>query len=167
MENLHGQPLNRDYSVRRLTDRTIDELIGICKGIQLIKDMLFVSIKGGIETITLRFSDKPARSLRLPEEMEKKVRSIIISGSDFSELIESDRLRIMASTLINGIVNEDLDLSGIKDALESIRTGCPIQANASSTPKSEKQPAATCTDALIFRMKAQGLKESQIFAICN
>lgn len=34
MENLHGQPLSRDYSVRRLTDRTIDELIGICKGMK-------------------------------------------------------------------------------------------------------------------------------------
>jgi len=28
-----GQPLNRNYNKARLTDRTIDELIGICKGI--------------------------------------------------------------------------------------------------------------------------------------
>lgn len=30
----HGQPLNRNFSARRLTHRTIDELIGLCKGIQ-------------------------------------------------------------------------------------------------------------------------------------
>lgn len=30
----HGQPLNRNFSAKRLTHRTIDELIGLCKGIQ-------------------------------------------------------------------------------------------------------------------------------------
>lgn len=30
----HGQPLNRNLSAKRLTDRTVDELIGICKGIK-------------------------------------------------------------------------------------------------------------------------------------
>lgn len=30
----HGQPLNRNFSVKRLTDRAVDELIGLCKGIQ-------------------------------------------------------------------------------------------------------------------------------------
>ncbi|HAO92948.1 MAG: hypothetical protein A2X93_08465 [Deltaproteobacteria bacterium GWC2_56_8] len=30
----HGQPLNRNLSAKRLTHRTIDELIGLCKGIQ-------------------------------------------------------------------------------------------------------------------------------------
>ncbi|MCR4288035.1 MAG: BRCT domain-containing protein [Deltaproteobacteria bacterium] len=29
-----GQPLNRNFSAKRLTHRTIDELIGLCKGIQ-------------------------------------------------------------------------------------------------------------------------------------
>lgn len=30
----HGQPLNRNFGARRLTHRTIDELIGLCKGVQ-------------------------------------------------------------------------------------------------------------------------------------
>ncbi len=30
----HSQPLNRNFSMRRLANRTIDELIGLCKGIQ-------------------------------------------------------------------------------------------------------------------------------------
>lgn len=32
--NPHGQPINRNFSIIRLTNRTIDELIGLCKGIQ-------------------------------------------------------------------------------------------------------------------------------------
>ena len=30
----HGQPRNRGFSITRLEARTIDELIGLCKGIQ-------------------------------------------------------------------------------------------------------------------------------------
>lgn len=30
----NGQPLNRNFSAKRLTNRTIDELIGLCKGMQ-------------------------------------------------------------------------------------------------------------------------------------
>ncbi len=29
----HGQPINRQYNFKRITDRNIDELIGLCKGI--------------------------------------------------------------------------------------------------------------------------------------
>lgn len=32
--NEHGQPLNRNFNAKRLTHRAIDELIGICKGIE-------------------------------------------------------------------------------------------------------------------------------------
>ena len=144
-------------------------------GVQLSSDTMFVSIKGGLETVTLRFGDKPARPMRLAEKIEKNIRSIIISGSDFSELMESDRLRIQASTLISGIANEDFDLSGIKDALESIKTSCPIQASTPPSPKSEEltqqasdKPSPTvCTDIIMSRMKAHGIKQKQINAICK
>ena len=144
-------------------------------GVQLTNGTLFVSVKGGLESVTLRFGDKPARSLRLPEEMEKKIRSIIISGTDFSELMESDRLRVQASTLVSGIANQDFDLSGIKDALESIRASCPVQASTTPSPTSgrptlqvsEKSSPPVCADDLILRMKAQGIKEKQILAICK
>jgi hypothetical protein len=132
-------------------------------GIQMTKDKLFVSVKGGIQSVTLRFGDQPARPLRLPGDMEKKIGSIIISGSDFSELVESNRLRVEAATLVRGIANEDLNLTGIKDALESIKGDCPIQADKTIVPKEE--PA--CSDVLMARMKAQGLKETQILVICK
>jgi len=157
--------------------RTIDPMkdtvrcTGIYKdnyGIQLSEDTLFVSVKGGLESITIRFDNKPALPLRLPSKIEKKIRSIIISGHDFSEATESNRLRIQASTLVSGIASEDLKLIGIKDAVESIKVGCPIQAEKSSpTAVSDTPSTPTCTDVLISRMKQQGLKENQIIAICK
>lgn len=169
-----------NWKVLRSIDSMKDtvDCTGIYKeqyGVQLTNDTLFVSVKGGLQSVTLRFGDKPARSLRLAEKMEKDIRSIIISGTDFSELIESDRLRIQASTLVSGIANEDFDLSGIKDALESIRANCPIQASATpatkaekpALPVTEKASPPVCTDLLVSRMKAQGLKEKQILAICK
>jgi hypothetical protein len=143
-------------------------------GVQLTKDSLYVSVKGGLESVTLRFDDKPAQSMRLAEKMEKEVRAIIITGTDFSELSESSRLRIQALTLVRGVVNEDFNLTGIKDALESIRTSCPVQVNSTSenlektsSPVSESSPQPVCSDTIISRMKAQGLKEKQIRAICK
>lgn len=107
-------------------------------GVQLTNDTLFVSVKGGLESVTLRFGDKPARPLRLAKKMEKDIRSIIISDADFSELLENDRLRIQASTLVSGIANEDFDLSGIKGALESIRANCPIQTSTAPAVKKKR-----------------------------
>lgn len=161
-----------NWKVLRSIDSMKDtvDCTGIYKenyGIQLTKDNLFVSVKGGIQSVTLRFSDKPARSLRLPEEMEKKIGSIIISGSDFSELMESNRLRVQASTLVRGIANEDLDLAGIMDAWESIKGDCPIQSTKATPLKAEKSVAPACTEVLVTRMKAQGLKDMQIAAICK
>lgn len=169
-----------NWKVLRSIDSMKDtvDCTGIYKdnyGVQLTSDTLFVSVKGGLQSVTLRFGDKPARSLRLAEKMEKEIRSIIISGTDFSELMESDRLRVQASTLVTGIANEDLDLTGIKDALESIRASCPMQATAtpSANPErpsvsvSERPAQPVCTDVVVSRMKAQGLKEKQILAICK
>jgi hypothetical protein len=169
-----------NWKVLRSIDSMKDtvDCTGIYKenyGVQLTNDTLYVSVKGGVESVTLRFGNKPARSLRLAEKLEKNIRSIIISGTDFSELLESDRLRIQASTLVRGIANEDFDLSGIKDALDSIRANCPTQARTTpaaesekpSIPVSENLTPPVCSDALVSRMKAQGLKEKQILAICK
>jgi hypothetical protein len=155
-------------SIDTMKDTT--DCTGIYKenyGIQLTKDTLYVSIKGGLEGVTLRFGDKPARRLRLAEAMEKKVGSIIIGGTDFSELIESDRLRVQASTLVRGIEEEDLDLTGIKDAWTSIKNECPIQVAKSVGQKPDKPAAPVCSEVLVNRMKVQGLKDSQIAEICK
>ena len=161
-----------NWKVLRSVDPMKDNVVctGIYKenyGVQLTINTLYVSVAGGIESISIRFNDKPAKALRIPDKIEKKIRSVIISGSDFSELIGSDRLRLQASTLVKGVANEDFNLSGIRGALESIKAGCPIQANAAQMPTLDLPSASLCTDKLIQNMKAQGLEESQIAAICK
>lgn len=159
-----------NWSVYRSIDSMKDTVncTGVYKenyGIQLTDDTLFITVKGGLESVTLRFGDKSAHDLRLATEMEKKVGSIIISGADFAELLDSNRLRVQASTLIRGLANEDLDLSGLSQAVSNIKAECPIQASAGGERKAEK--AAVCSDVLLSRMRSQGLKESQILAICH
>ena len=169
-----------NWKVLRSIDSMKDtvECTGVYKdnyGVQLTNDTLYVSVRGGLESVTLRFGDKPARSMRLAEKAEKDLRSIIISGTDFTELIESDRLRIQALTLVGNITNEDFDLSTIKDVLDSIRGGCPVQVSAAPTENlekplltvSDKSIQPTCSDVILSRMKVQGLKEKQIRAICK
>jgi hypothetical protein len=156
--------------------RSIDQMKDTvnCTGIykdnyqtQLTRDTLYIGVQGGLESVTLRFRDKPARSFRLAEKMEKEIRSIIISGSDFSELLESDRLRFQASTLVSGIKTDDLDLTGIREAQESIRSGCPIDPAAAAVGRTAPSSSSLCSAILASRMKAQGLRDEQIAAICR
>jgi hypothetical protein len=162
-----------NWKVLRSTDPMKDttNCTGIYKenySVQLTPEKLFIGIQGGIQSVTLRFGEKPARGLRLAEDMEKKIRSVIISGSDFAELVDSDRLRYQVSTLVSGIKTDELDLTGLRAALENIRSGCPIQAGTSAPAESRASlTGSLCSAVLVSRMKAQGLKDEQIFAICQ
>ncbi len=146
------------------------------KGIQLSVDGLSVHLNGELKSITVRFDDKPARPVRYASRMEQNLRSVQISGGDFSELLASSRLRVQSTTASSGIVSEDVNLAGIKDAYASIKNGCAMPAAAVAAPAaaapamapSAKQPnAPTCSDEQITRMEEQGLKTKQIVAICR
>lgn len=72
-----------NWKVLRSTDPMTDSTrcTGIYKenyGIQLVGDSLYVTIRGGIQSITLRFDENPPRGLRLAEKMEKDVGAVII-----------------------------------------------------------------------------------------
>ena len=136
--------------------------------VQLTPDRLFIGIQGGIQSVTLRFGEKPPRGLRLAEDIEKRIRSIIVSGSDFAELLDSERLRYQVSTLVSGIKTDELDLTGLRPALENIRSGCLIQAGANAAGETRPSLSASlCSSILVSRMKAQGLKDEQILSICQ
>jgi hypothetical protein len=152
-----------------MTDKT--NCTGIYRddyGVQLTAESLYIRVAGGLESVTVRFGDEPARPLRLPTEMEKKVRVIILSGTDLEQLNTVTRLRYQASTLVSGVKTGDLDLTGFPQALESIQSGCPAQASAPAAPRNTDALAASlCSVALVNRMQQQGLKDSQIAAICQ
>jgi hypothetical protein len=137
-------------------------------GVQLTPSALYIRTEGGVESVTLRFGDKPARSLRLASDMEKKIRSIEVTGADFAELEGSERLRYQVSTLVRGIKTDEIDLTGLGAVLEHIRAGCsssPVPNQQVATPAS--LVGTLCSKLLVNRMKSQGLKDEQISAICQ
>jgi hypothetical protein len=135
--------------------------------VQLTPDSLFIGVQGGVDTVTLRYGDKPARGLRLAQEMEKKIRSVILSGNDFNEIAGSGRLRYQVSTLVSGIKTDEIDLDGFEDALSNIRAGCSLQTEVAVQPKASPPEGSMCTGLLVERMRVQGIKDVQIQAICR
>ncbi|MCL7715134.1 hypothetical protein [Stenotrophomonas mori] len=133
---------------------------------QLSYDTLFLGIQGGVRGVTLRFDDNPPGRLRIATEIEKRIRSVVISGRDFSQLSNSNRLRYQISTFMDGIITGDLDLDGFSAALDSIRRHCPIEYSpvdsAIPTPT-----LTTCTADMISKMKEQGLTDEQTSSICK
>lgn len=106
--------------------------------IQLVKDRFYIRVRGGVDSVTLRFDDAPAKSLRLPTKMEQKVGVIIIRDSDFSEAVESKRLRFVAIKTVGGLNEGDLDLRGIQAAHEYILGGCPTPPSSKTSSKAKK-----------------------------
>ena len=135
--------------------------------IQLTPRTLYIRVQGGLQGVMLRFGDQPARPLRLAEEMEKKIRSIIITGSEFNDLADSNRLRYQVSTLVSGIKSDDLDLSGIQEALANIRAGCPLPGGSAPAAKPAAPTGSMCSAMLVERMRGQGIRDDQIEAICR
>ncbi|MFD1839115.1 hypothetical protein [Paracidovorax cattleyae] len=118
------------WSVLRGTDSMTDK--ATCTGVykkdyskQLSADTLYISIRGGISSVTMRFDDEPPRGLRLATETEKGIDAITVNEAEFDKLLQSSRLRMRVSTLVSGIQDFDIDLRGLNDAVENIRSGCP------------------------------------------
>jgi hypothetical protein len=149
-----------------MTDATT--CVGIYKtnyGIQLSPHNLYITIRGGIQSVTLRFGDSPAKPMRLATEMEKKVHAIDIGGSDLNEVLESPRLRVEVLTLVSGVANEDLDMTGVKEVIENVRAGCPD--SKSGTVASPKAEAQGCSDQMVAKLKAKGMKDTDIREVCD
>lgn len=165
------------WTVLRDIDKMTDKVS--CTGvqgdkyeIQLSSDTLFARVSGGIESITLRFDQKPAQRLRLAKEMEKKVRAVIIDGPEFSEALDSNRILMEIGTLVSGIKTIEIDSTGIKEAVKFIADGCPLQQGSNSevqAPAESSKASAQeiCTPELKSRMKIAGIKPSQIAKVCE
>lgn len=164
-----------DWKVLRTTNQMTDEAgcTGVYRNdyaIQLAKDSLFIRVSGGVQAVTLRFGDEPADKLRLATRLEKEVRAVEISGSDFERLSTAPRLRYQVSTLVRGLQEGAIDLTHFPEVLQNIRAGCPLPPGAgasASTPASSAPQAGACSDEVREKMKGQGLSEQQIGAICD
>jgi hypothetical protein len=98
------------------------------EGVHLSNDALYVGVRGGISTVTLRLDDKPARAARPATEREDNMGTVIFTQDELAELITSKKLHAEVVTVSNGVQNVDLDLDGIQDAIKNIRSNCVAKA---------------------------------------
>lgn len=166
------------WEVLRDIDKMTDKVscVGIYrsdKKIQLAEDGMYIAVSGGIESVTLRFGSDQARPMRLAKKMEKDVRAVMLEGEEFQGAIGADRLRMQVLTLVSGLKEYDLNMSGASQAVEHIKAGCPKQKAelaqaAQDAPANE--PAAKddslCPPKVLTRLKAQGMAPNKIKAIC-
>jgi hypothetical protein len=90
--------------------------------IQANPGKFFISLRGrgGVEGYVLRFGDAPAEEVRLANDSEKKLSSIIIE-KEFDRLLASDRLRVQVLTILQNTVFEDIGLNGFKASVEHMK----------------------------------------------
>jgi len=128
--NLAQAPVIAKYgkwSVRRALDPMTDKascvaLYGDKFNIQVTDDVCFISEsgKGGVQSITLRFDDRPPQQMQLANDVEKDVGAIGIRDNDFQELLTANRLRYQVLLMVGGLDDGDLDLNGLAAAHQVI-----------------------------------------------
>jgi hypothetical protein len=95
------------------------------KEIQLSTDRMFLFVRGGVKGYRLRFDSNLAGGMNLPTQDEKSVSSIIVQGEVFESLLQSKRLRVQGISNLGSLVEEDLDLTGTRDAINFMqKKGC-------------------------------------------
>lgn len=157
-----------EWSVHKNTDVMTDKVscTGIYKseyGIQLTEDKLFISVRGGLKGITLRFGNQPAEGLRLASEMEKQVDAIMIQNNDFTKALGSSRLRAQVLTVLGNMRNYDIDLNGISAAVKNIRSGCP----GKPVKKTLSKKPSLCSDTVLKRLRNKKVNANIIKYACS
>lgn len=79
--------------------------------------------RGGVKAYTLRVDDNPADSLQLASDTEKNISAVVLEPS-FERIYNGNRLRLQVSTILGGLLVEDINLAGFKEAVDYIRANC-------------------------------------------
>lgn len=118
-----------DWTVLRETNPMTDaaNCTAIYKGeyrYQLTKEDFFVAIpRGGVKGVTLRFGDQPARELRLATSLERSLRAVRLTGSEFEDLKTSGRLRWQVLTILDTMDSGEVNTSDLPRAVQLV-TDC-------------------------------------------
>lgn len=125
-QKFHSGPWFVNESIDAMTDkRTCTALDKNAWTIQGVPSNLYVSLKGrgGVRAYKLRFDDEPADSMQLANDTEKEI-SVVILGYNFDRVAKAKRLRMEISTLVSGVIVEDIDLNGFNDAVSYMKEHC-------------------------------------------
>lgn len=91
----------------------------------------------------------------------------MIEGTEFTQALDTNRLRVQVITLVRGVAMEDLDITGIRSAVEHIRAGCPASTGSESIARPAAPAEIACPEPLLARLRAAGVTEQQISAACG
>ena len=88
----------------------------------LTDNVLYIYIGRTPKGITLRFGDEPAQQSVI-SPAEKSVRSIMIGKFDLDQIVDRKiiRIRYRVITILDTLVEGDIDITGIDKVLEIIR----------------------------------------------
>jgi hypothetical protein len=90
--------------------------------IQGSTDMLVISMRarGGVRTYQLRFNDDPALTPHGASRIERQSSNVVIS-EDFGRVLQSSRLRVQIFTILDSVIDEDIDLDGFAAAVQYMK----------------------------------------------
>lgn len=71
--------------------------------------------RGGIQSYQIRLDEAPARPLRLASRVERDMGAVFIDGKLYEEAIAATRLRFQGLSILNSLVDEDIDLSSVPE----------------------------------------------------
>lgn len=173
LANLSTAPVvfeSGNWTVRRTIDAMTDK--ASCTGIynnnlriQLTERELFISVRGSLRAYKFRFDDRPASNLILADDMEKRLDTIIIRAN-FKKALGSSRLRVNASTYSSS-KDYDLDLTGIADAVENIKSGCPGEPIYGSGETQGPDETLLCGAKVVDRLREKGVSIETIQYACS
>ena len=113
-----------NWTVYRSVDAMTDDLVctAALNGkayIQVSIDAMYLSYygKGGVQGYQIRFDSAPALPLELSGGDQNNVE---ISGEEFQMALAAKRLRLSGLSVLKQLINEDLNITGIKPAHDFI-----------------------------------------------
>jgi hypothetical protein len=141
-----GSPLRSigEWTVNRSTDPMTDEpscvaTFGEGARVQLTEDSFAISYRGrgGVSSYRIRLNEDPPWELRLATRIERDISAFVIDGRDFERIIGANRVRVQTLTILNSVVNDDVDLSRVPEVLAVLRgPEClPTQQSNAEAPK--------------------------------
>lgn len=122
---LGNQPVvfkSNGWSVVRGKDAMTDKptCTGLYKSrfdIQVGAEKFYITLRGrgGVSSYMLRFNDESPLELRLASDLEKNGSTIIVEDADFKKLLSSKRLRVRILTVLDSLIDEDINLTGLEN----------------------------------------------------
>lgn len=157
------------WVVLRTKDTMTDKVscTGVLNGdyaIQLSETTMYVRVRGGVRSVTLRFDDHTPERLRLPSDFERRG-TVVFSSEEFAKALGSSRIRMQVMTVLDNLDQKDLDITGIREAHENIKAGCPGEAQSAAT--AAPAGGSLCSTLVVTRMRQRGIAEGDVRAVCD